>query len=107
MTQSATVQRFQRLGACRAALEWVETQPSKAIDDLWHACPNGDWLVWLLEYYGSTADARCGAYLRESEERFATPVERVRERFPHPPESIVDLFADIDPDTDVEVGGNA
>jgi hypothetical protein len=39
--------------ACAKALIWcreeVDTHPRITAQGLWHACPYGEWLVWLVE----------------------------------------------------------
>lgn len=36
------------LGVCDAGLEWVYQTPGEP-EDIWFACPRGDWLLWLLD----------------------------------------------------------
>lgn len=36
-------------GACEGSLEWVRKQPDPSIPALWNACPNGIWMVWVLD----------------------------------------------------------
>lgn len=44
--------------ACTSALDWVLEQPEESTwRQLWHTCPRGDWLLYLLAKYGySTRD---------------------------------------------------
>jgi len=35
------------LGACRSAIDWLETQPDFAT--AWAKCERSDWMLWLLE----------------------------------------------------------
>ena len=34
-----------KLGACREAVEWAETQPTAK--QAWRRCKRGDWLLWI------------------------------------------------------------
>lgn len=36
-------------GACEGGLEWVLKQPDPSLPALWNACPNGIWMVWVLD----------------------------------------------------------
>jgi hypothetical protein len=35
-----------KMGACKEAIEWLETQSS--IKQAWDTCERGDWMLWLL-----------------------------------------------------------
>ena len=40
------VEPLEKLGACRDAIKWARTYPSR--QKAWDACERGDWMLWIL-----------------------------------------------------------
>lgn len=101
---SATVDRLYKLGACAEARAWVYAQPSKDIHDLWKACPHGEWLTWLLGFYGNADEAYEASRIDDryylASGSTVVPTLAVHATWPDPPDSVLALFEDIDPETD-------
>lgn len=47
LNRTDLISRLRDLDACDEALAWIERTPGEP-EDLWAACPRGDWMIWLL-----------------------------------------------------------
>jgi len=51
MTRDEFIQKLIDINACKESLLWVRSTPGTP-EELWRACGNGDWLLWLIENVG-------------------------------------------------------
>ncbi len=41
------VEKLVRMHACKPAIEWLEKEGFKTLDDAWQVCEDGSWMLWL------------------------------------------------------------
>ena len=49
------IERIEALGACAPALDWLRSEQHPTLQAAWDACPQGDWLLWVLAAMGHPA----------------------------------------------------
>lgn len=91
-----------KIKACAAAIDWAETQQENSLDVCWLNCPNGFWLIWILEHPNAAdaayaVDAAYAAYVTYAayatvEAAVAHAAAAVRQIFPRPPVAVLALF---------------
>ena len=60
------IERIADMGACAPALDWLRSEQYPSLQVAWDACPQSNWMLWLLSVLGHPAYPTACAAARDA-----------------------------------------